>query len=130
MEQDIIEQLVRNLRMPRRRKAAIERELRSHLLDARHDLELAGWPSEQARQEAGRRLGDPSEIAAAFTRSYRPSRSTRLLLAAGLASGMLLGLYGWGGNFASATAAHRAAHPSYHLVTPAKTQSTTRHCDH
>jgi hypothetical protein len=106
MERNGLDDLIRTLRLPRRRRTAIARELRAHIEDTQRDLQLAGWHPEQAAREAHQRLGDAQEIAAAFAEVYRPSRRTRVGLGLAVATGMLLGIYGLGGNLASATAAH------------------------
>jgi hypothetical protein len=96
--------------LPRRRRAAIARELRAHVEDARRDLQLAGWHPDAAAREAEERLGDTGEIADAFAQVYRPSRRTRMGLALAVALGMLLGIYGVGGNLASAHAGKTQLH--------------------
>lgn len=106
MEQDVIEQVTRSLRLPRRRCTAIGRELRAHLEDAQRDLQLAGWRPEDAARESAARLGEPIEIADAFSHVHRPSRRFQVGLAMALATGMLLGVYGIGGSLASATTDH------------------------
>lgn len=115
MERDTLDNLGRLMRVPRRRKAAIRRELQSHLEDARRELISAGWTPEEAGREAAWRLGDPRELAEAFSHVYRPTRRTQLGLALALATGMLVGAYGIGGSLASATAAHtHRAHATPH----------------
>jgi hypothetical protein len=105
MERNGLDDLVHSLRVPRRRRQSIARELNAHLEDARRDLELAGWKPADAAQASLRRLGDPDEIADGFVQVYRPSRRSQLALAMALATGMLLGVWGIGGSLASATSA-------------------------
>jgi hypothetical protein len=107
MHQDILSDLTRSLRVTRRRKTAITRELQSHLQDVREDLIRSGWSPGDAAREAAARLGDPTDLAREFSGVYRPSRRGRLGMALVLASGMLLGAYGIGGSLASATAVHK-----------------------
>ena len=105
---DTLEELSRSLRVPANRRRAIERELRAHLQEAQHDLEIAGWSREEAAAESARRLGDMGEVAREFSRVYRPSRSRRVILAICLSSVLCLGAYGASGTLASATASHRS----------------------
>jgi hypothetical protein len=102
------------VRVTRRRKNAIARELASHVADARHDLVLSGWKAEDADREALIRLGDPQDLADAFTVVHRPSRRAQFGMAAALATGMILGVYGIGGSFASARAVRSAPH--HHVI--------------
>jgi hypothetical protein len=108
MERNIVDQLSHAL--PRRRRAAIARELRAHVEDAERDLQLAGWHPDDAAREAEVRLGDPDEIAVAFAQVYRPSRRTRVGLALAVATGMIFGIYGLGGGLASAHAGKTETH--------------------
>lgn len=108
MMRDTIEDLSRSLRLPGRKRRAIERELRAHLEESEHDLEMAGWSREEAAAESARRLGDMAELAGEFSRVYRPSRGRRVGLAFCLASVLCLGAYGASGTLASATATHRS----------------------
>lgn len=103
MEQSHLEEFTRRLRLPRRRKHAIARELASHLAEARHDLVLSGWKPEDAGREALARLGEPAALVDAFESVHRPSRRARTGLVLALAVGTLFGVYGIGGSFASAT---------------------------
>jgi hypothetical protein len=105
MRRDIVSDLSRQLPLWRRR--AIARELRSHLRDAQHDLETAGWAPEEAVDESIRRFGSVDDVAEGFDRVYRPARAKRFAVALGLAGALLAGAWG-GGTFASATSAHRA----------------------
>src|SRR5947209_14524586 len=107
MKQDVVEKLSRNLSVPRRRRGAIAREIRSHVEETRLELVLSGWQPGEAEEEAVRRLGDTDDIAQAFGEVYRPSRRTQLGLAVALATGMILGVYGIGGGLASATVARK-----------------------
>src|SRR5947209_372089 len=120
MERSIVDELTRHL--PRRRRAAIARELRAHVEDARRDLQLSGWHPDAAVREAEGRLGDAEEIATAFARVYRPSRRTRTGLALAVAMGMLLGIYGVGGRLASAHAGKSQSH-----TVPSSVQSHAAH---
>jgi hypothetical protein len=112
MERTIVDQLSHAL--PRRRRAAIARELRTHVEDAQRDLQLAGWHPDEAVREAEVRLGDPEEIATAFAQVYRPSRRTRVGLALAVATGMIFGIYGLGGSLASAHAGKTQVHQVVH----------------
>lgn len=123
MEVDTLNDLVRPLRVSRRRKKAIVRELRGHLEETRLELMGAGWSIEDAERESLARLGDPAEVIDGFRDVYQPGR-TRLALGLGLAGALLLGVYG-GGSLASATAAHKST-PQPHAVV----QSTAHHCQH
>lgn len=114
MERNVIQDLTHAL--PRQRRTAIARELRSHLDEIRRDLEEEGWRPADAMREAETRLGDVSEIAAAFEDVYRPSRRSRVGLALALATTMLVTVWGVGGTLASATAARHHS-PSYTQVT-------------
>ena len=102
MERDEIERLAASVPVSRRHRRAIERELRSHLEESQAELERAGRRPEDAAHESLARLGDPDEIARAFDDTYRTDHRPRLGLAIGLASALLLGLYGGG-----ALAAHQ-----------------------
>jgi hypothetical protein len=118
VERNVVDELSRAL--PRRRRAAIARELRAHVEDAQRDLQLAGWHPAAAAKEAAARLGDAQEIAGAFAEVYRPSRRTRVGLALAVATGMILGIYGLGGNLASAHAGKAQTHMvRAHAVAPA-----------
>jgi hypothetical protein len=86
----------------RRRRKGIERELRSHLEESRAELERAGRSPEEAVSESIARLGNPEEIGQAFNEAYSAGRRPRVGLAVGLASALLLGVYGGG-----ALAAHQ-----------------------
>src|SRR5579872_920213 len=108
MEANPIEELSRGLRLSRRRRQTIERELETHVEDARRDLELAGWSPESARRESFERLGDPGEIAQGFERAYRPRRKNQIGLSVALATGLIMGVYGIGGSLASARSVHHA----------------------
>jgi hypothetical protein len=122
MERDVVDQVSALLRLPRRRRQIISRELRTHLEESRRDLQLSGMPADQAAREGIARLGDPHEIAGAFGEVYRPSRRRRVGLAFALAGALLTGAYGFSGTLASATSSahHRPAvqirvtHQSHH----------------
>src|SRR5579872_1999516 len=103
-EQRSIQELQRAL--PWRRRRRILRELETHLEDSRSQLQLQGLPESEAEREAWRRFGEAAEIGGGFADTYRPSRRTRFVLAAGLAGGMLFGVYGLGGSFANANSTH------------------------
>src|SRR5437660_713849 len=103
-----------SIRLPRRHRAKIARELASHMEEARRDLQLAGWTPEEAARESVARLGDPKEIIQEFERVYRPSARRRVGLAFGLAGMLLVGVYGASGPLASARSAHHAV--SVHVV--------------
>jgi hypothetical protein len=105
MGRDAVEQLTGSLKVSRRRRRSIERELRAHLEDSRRELELTGLTSVDAARESLSRLGDPDEIVTQFDTVYRPSRRTQIGLALALASGMVLGVLGIGGSLANATSA-------------------------
>jgi hypothetical protein len=111
MERRSVADLAQSLRVPRRRRTAIARELHDHLEESRRELELAGWSPEDARRESLERLGDLEEIADGFEQVYRPPRRKQIGLACGLASVLVFGVWGIGGQLASATSAHRAVHP-------------------
>ena len=123
MERDVVDDLARSLPVSRRRRRAIQRELRSHLEEACLELERAGWSPDDARQESLARLGNREEIAEAFGQVYRPRRRKQFGLAVGLAGALLLGVYG-GGTLASATSAHKATVHTQH----AKVTKTVHHC--
>lgn len=106
--EDPIQEIVASLKISRRRRAAIARELHAHLEEARHDLELGGLPAEEAGREALARLGDAHEIADGFRRVYRCPRRSRVLLAFVLASAMGLGVFGVNASLASARPIHHA----------------------
>lgn len=112
---DIVQAVTSSLRLPSWRRAAIARELRTHLEDAQRDLELSGLRAEDAAREAQRQLGDPVEIADGFSRVHRPPRRAQVFLAFGLASALGLGVFGVSGSLASsAHPAHVHAAPLYH----------------
>jgi len=115
MERDEIDEWSRSLPLPGRRRRSIARELRAHLADSRRELELAGWHPEAAARESLRRLGDPAEMAEGFVQVYRRPRRATIGLAFGLATALMLGIYGASGTFASASSAH--THPSRAHVT-------------
>lgn len=102
MERDEIQTIAASVPASRRRRRVIERELRSHLEESRADLERDGWSSDRALEESLTRLGNVDEIAAAFGEAYNTTRRPRVGLALGLASALLLGVYGGG-----ALAAHQ-----------------------
>lgn len=52
-------------------RARTEKELGDHLLSLRHDLEEAGYPTEEARALAVERMGDPAELARSYLREWR-----------------------------------------------------------
>ncbi|GAC1398360.1 MAG: hypothetical protein NVSMB52_11910 [Chloroflexota bacterium] len=122
MEQDMIDQLTRSLRVPRGKRNAIGRELRTHLEEARRELVSSGWHPDEAVRECVTRLGEPAEIADAFSQLYKPSRRSQIGLALALATGMVLGVYGIGGSLASATTSH---HPSPHIQNGHRIHSTS-----
>lgn len=109
---DVVQTITSSLRLPSRRRAAIARELRTHLEEAQHDLELSGLRAEEAAREAQRRLGDPAEIADGFSRVHRPPRRAQIFLAFGLASALGLGVFGVSGSMAS------SAHPAHAHAAP------------
>lgn len=125
MARDTIEQLTRSLRVPRRRRWIIERELRAHLEDSRRDLETHGVSPSEAAVASLTRLGDPDEIALQFDTVYRPKRRSQLALALALASGMILGGYGIGGSLARATPARHPA-TTHRATAPAQSGATRR----
>jgi hypothetical protein len=96
-----------------RRRREVERELASHLEEARRDLEQAGMSSEEAERESLVRFGDPCEIADGFARVYRPRLSARLAVACGLAASLFVGAYS-SGAFASGASSHHAHATSHH----------------
>lgn len=110
MEPNPLEDLTHRIRLSRHHKSAIARELASHVAEARRDLVLSGWNADDAGREALARLGEPDELADAFTRAHRPSHRNQFGMALALAIGMILGVYGIGGSFASATAVHAGHH--------------------
>jgi hypothetical protein len=112
MEEDFIAHWSRRLRLSPRRRRAITRELRSHLVESRRELELSGLPPRDAAHESLRRLGDPAEIAEAFTKVHRRSPRQKLGLAFALSASLMLGVYGVSGTFASSPShAQHASHP-------------------
>lgn len=114
MEPNECNTLNMKLRVPRRKRSEIERELRTHVEDVRRSLLLDGWDPKEAAREASLRFGSTEEVARAFEAVYRPSRRTQIGLALGLAMGMLLGGYGLGGSLASARSTqHR---PTHHII--------------
>lgn len=122
MERTVLDDIAHSLRVPRRRRTVIARELSAHLEDSRRDLELAGWQPAEAAQESVQRLGDPQEIAEGFVQVYRPSRRTQLGLSMALATAMLLGVWGIGGSLASATSASR-----HHATSHVHSTQVARH---
>lgn len=106
MARDNLEHWSASLRLSRRRRQAIVREIHSHLEEAQDELRRAGWSPEDAARESFTRFGDPAEIATAFEEIYRPSRRKQLALAFALAGSMLVGAYGIGGSLASASPRH------------------------
>lgn len=88
-----------------KRRREIERELASHLEEARRDLERAGLSREEAEHQSLIRLGDPTEIADGFARVYRPRLSARVAVACGLAASLFVGAYS-SGAFASGASSH------------------------
>ncbi len=116
MGRDMMDHWVQTLRLPRRRRQDITRELQAHLDESRRDLLLAGWQPEDATRESIERLGDPAEIAEGFQRVYRPSRRNQFGLAVALATAMVLGVYGIGGGLVSANPSRVHHHPVPHRV--------------
>lgn len=125
MERDAIGEWISALRLPRRRRQAIARELQSHLADAQRDLELTGWLPQEAARESLRRLGDPAEIVEAFSHVYRRPRRTTVGLAVALALALLGGAWGASVSLASATAVRTPAVPAHVVHQPV---STAHHC--
>ena len=115
MERDVVEEWSRSLPLSSRRRRAIARELRTHLAESRRELELAGWQPEAARQESLKRLGDPAEITEGFVHVYRRPRRATIGLAVGLATALVLGIYGASGTLASPTSLR--AHTTHTRVT-------------
>lgn len=128
MEPAALDDLIASLRVSRRRRRAIARELQTHLEETRRELALQGWSPDEAARESVRRLGDLHEIVEGFGQVYRPTRRTRLVLAFSLAGTLLLGVYGRGG-LASATPAHRTPHAT-HAAVVHKHATTTHRCHH
>lgn len=106
MERDVVDQVNTLMRIPRRRRHTIARELRSHIEEAQQELQLSGLPSDEAVREGLARFGNPVEIASAFGEVYRPTRRRRVGLAFALAGALLTGAYGFSGTLASATPTH------------------------
>lgn len=116
---DVIQTISASLHLSSGRRAAIARELTTHLEEAQRELELAGLATEEAAREASRRLGDPMEIADGFSRVHRAPRRTQLVLAFGLASALGLGAFGVSGSLASsAHTAHAHAAPAHSVRRP------------
>ncbi|MGH2449011.1 MAG: permease prefix domain 1-containing protein [Chloroflexota bacterium] len=109
---DLIGRATRSVPASGRRREAIARELRSHVGEAKRELEQAGWDPAAAEQEGLARLGDPTDIAREFHRVYQPSRRNQIGLAFALAGALVLGMFGLSGPLASATSAHHA--PAHH----------------
>jgi hypothetical protein len=122
MEHDPIGGWIRSLSVSSRRRRAICRELRAHVVESQRELERAGWTRAEAVGESIRRLGNPDEIVEGFSRAYQPSRRRRVGLAFGLGVALFAGAYGASGTLASATAA-RARHA------PAQTIHRPHHCN-
>jgi hypothetical protein len=113
---DVVQRVTASLRLPRGRRLAIDRELRSHLAEAERDLVLAGWSRAEAAAEARRRLGDPSEIAEGFRRVHGPIRRLRIGIAFSVAV-LSLGAFGLSGTMASTMTSHHARQaPTHHAV--------------
>jgi hypothetical protein len=106
VEPDITTELNSVRHMSKRSRDAISRELSSHLREAQRELTLLGRSPEEAVAEGRRRLGDPREIAVAFSDVYRRSRRRRIGLAVGLAGALLAGAYSAGSTLASTTSSH------------------------
>jgi hypothetical protein len=124
MERDAVNRLTDALPIPGRRKRAIARELEAHLEDSRRDLELAGWPAEEAARESLHRLGDLDEIAGALVQVHRRSRRAPVAAVLGLTSALIVGMFSVGGSMASA---HPARHVSAHVVHHVTAKSATHH---
>lgn len=116
MKDTISETLRRALPTSRRRRRAIERELRTHLEETQHELISAGWTREDAERESIARFGNLEEIAAGFAHAYRPGHRRRLGLAFGLSGALLVGAYGASGTLASAGSATHHAPNLTHVV--------------
>lgn len=104
-----------------RRRREIERELASHLAEARRELERAGVPPEEAERQSLLRFGDPGEIADGFARVYRPRLSARLAVACGLAVSLFVGAYSSGAIASGASSRHT------HALTGHTVAATPRH---
>lgn len=128
MERDSIEEWSRSLPLPARRRRAIARELQTHLAESQRELELAGWSREDATTESLRRLGNAEEMTEAFARVHRRPRRTKIGLAFGLATTLLLSVYGASasGTLASSTSVHKQV---VHVRT-IHTAAHSHHCDH
>ncbi|HZT95971.1 MAG TPA: permease prefix domain 1-containing protein [Chloroflexota bacterium] len=113
MAQDVFEALSGRLRMRPKTRDQVLRELRTHLDDARMELEAAGQPTAEAERESLRRFGDPVEIGRMLSIVHRrPTRRTRLVLVATFAVATLSAGFGAVGTLAAHPAAHH--HAAYH----------------
>jgi hypothetical protein len=136
MERDVIGEWARSLPIPSRRRRAIARELRTHLAESQRELELAGFSSEEAARESVKRLGSQEEIAQAFVAVHRRSRRSTIGLAFGLATAVMLGVFGAGGTLASSASQHAvhakrsAPSGSPHAATNRTGSHSTGQCDH
>ena len=77
-------ELLRELRMPSRRRRRILAEAEDHLGCAAADLHAAGLPVEEAEREAVRRFGPACELACVFVEQEAAAAGKRLARAAGL----------------------------------------------
>lgn len=127
MDQYDVEDWIRNMAVPRRKRRAIARELRGHLEDSQRELTLAGWDPEAAKNESARRLGDPDEITRNFDDVYRRPRHLKVGLAVALATGLLVGAYGGGAAaFNGSTHTHAVRAQQVHEAVPLHRASVKR----
>lgn len=81
-------------------------EVRGHLEDAAHELQMAGFNRADSEREAVRRFGEPDEIAAAMTRARKREARRDARLAAVLVAATLLLLGGNAVAFANTHTSH------------------------
>jgi hypothetical protein len=69
--------LARELRLPPRLRRRILAEAREHLLDARAELQAAGWPAPDAERQAVRRFGASRQLGRCFVEDLAAATARR-----------------------------------------------------
>jgi len=72
---EYLSSVAESISLPQFAAEEITEELRGHLEDATHDLQLAGMRREASEREAMRRLGPPELLTAAYQHEHRRARS-------------------------------------------------------
>jgi hypothetical protein len=82
--------LGRELRLPSRLRRRILAEAREHLIDARSDLEAAGWPTPDAERRAVQRFGASRQLGRCFVEDLAAATARRSAAATTLAVAAVL----------------------------------------